>query len=113
QQPNVIFIMADDMGYGDPQCYNQDSKIPTPNMNRLAKEGMLFTDAHSASSVCTPSRYSVINGKYGWKSGLKKEVLWSGYDAPLIDNHEVTIADLFKRAGYQTAAIGKWHLGVH
>ncbi|MGJ7033297.1 sulfatase family protein [Niabella hirudinis] len=111
-QPNVIFIMADDMGYGDPQCYNPESKIPTPNMDQLAANGMMFTDAHSASSVCTPSRYSVINGRYAWKSRLKKEVLWSGYDEPLIDNHEVTIADLFKKAGYQTAAIGKWHLGI-
>ncbi|WP_018631158.1 sulfatase family protein [Niabella aurantiaca] len=111
-RPNVIFIMADDMGYGDPHCYNKESGIPTPNMDRLAAGGMRFTDAHSASSVCTPSRYSVINGKYAWKSRLKKEVLWSGYDEPLIGNHEVTIADLFKQAGYRTAAIGKWHIGI-
>ncbi|MGN6491624.1 MAG: sulfatase family protein [Agriterribacter sp.] len=113
KKPNVIFIMADDMGYGDPRCYNSQSKIPTPNMDRLAATGRMFMDAHSASSVCTPSRYSVINGKYAWKSRLKKEVLWSGYDTPLIDAHEFTIADLFKKAGYQTAAIGKWHLGIH
>ena len=112
-KPNVIFIMADDMGYGDPHCYNRESKIPTPNMDRLAAKGMLFTDAHSASSVCTPSRYSVINGRYAWKSRLKKEVLWSGYDEPLIDNHEITIADLFRKAGYHTAAIGKWHIGIN
>ncbi|MCS3556134.1 MULTISPECIES: arylsulfatase [unclassified Sphingobacterium] len=112
-KPNIIFIMADDMGYGDPQCYNEKSKIPTPNINKLAQGGMLFLDAHSASSVCTPSRYSVINGKYAWKSTLKKEVLWSGYDTPLINSDEVTIADICKKAGYQTAAIGKWHLGVN
>ncbi|GAB3651558.1 arylsulfatase [Echinicola sediminis] len=112
-KPNVIFIMADDMGYGDPQCYNADSKIPTPNMNRLAKEGMVFTDAHSASSVCTPSRYSFITGKYAWRSELKREVLWSTYNDPLIDKSEETIADMFHSQGYATAAVGKWHLGIN
>ena len=110
---NVVFIMADDMGYGDPQCYNPESKIPTPNMNRLAEEGLLFTDAHSASSVCTPSRYSVITGDYAWRSPMKKEVSWSGYSEPLIRPDEKTVADLFKEKGYRTAAIGKWHLGIN
>src|SRR5690606_15967398 len=91
-KPNVIFIMADDMGYGDPKCYNAESKIPTPNMDKLAQEGMLFTNAHSASSVCTPSRYSLITGKYAWRSDLKREVLWSTYNDPLIGKPEVTIA---------------------
>ncbi|MBD8488488.1 arylsulfatase [Echinicola sp. CAU 1574] len=112
-RPNVIFIMADDMGYGDPQCYNPDSKIPTPNMNRLAKEGMVFTDAHAASSVCTPSRYSFITGKYAWRSDLKREVLWSTFNDPLIDKSEVTIADMLKDQGYATAVVGKWHLGIN
>lgn len=112
-KPNIIFIMADDMGYGDPQCYNPDSKIPTPNMNRLAREGMLFRDAHAASSVCTPSRYSFITGKYAWRSRLKSEVLWSTYDEPLIPANEYTIADALRSAGYATAVIGKWHLGIN
>lgn len=112
-KPNIIFIMADDMGYGDPQCYNPESKIPTPNMNQLAKEGMLFTDAHAASSVCTPSRYSFITGKYAWRSRLKSEVLWSGYDTPLIHEDEITVADALKNDGYETAAVGKWHLGIN
>ena len=113
ERPNIIFILADDMGYGDPQCYNPESKIPTPNMNRLAGEGMLFTDAHAASSVCTPSRYSFITGKYAWRSRLKSEVLWSGYDDPLIDKNEVTVADALQSAGYATAVVGKWHLGIN
>lgn len=112
-KPNIIFIMADDMGYGDPECYNRESKIPTPNMNRLAREGMLFTDAHAASSVCTPSRYSFITGKYAWRSRLKSEVLWSTYDEPLIHANETTIADAFQSAGYATAVVGKWHLGIN
>lgn len=112
-KPNVIFIMADDMGYGDPECYNPNSKIPTPNMNRLASEGMMFTNAHSASSVCTPSRYSFITGKYAWKSDLKREVLWSTFNDPLIDKSEITIADMLKEQGYATAVVGKWHLGIN
>ncbi|MCH5597501.1 sulfatase-like hydrolase/transferase [Niabella ginsengisoli] len=112
-KPNVIFIMADDMGYGDVACYNSESKIPTPNMNQLAREGMMFTDAHAASSVCSPSRYSFITGKYAWRSDLKREVLWSTFDDPLIDKSEVTIADMFQSMQYKTAVIGKWHLGIH
>ncbi|HUH46501.1 MAG TPA: sulfatase-like hydrolase/transferase, partial [Arenibacter sp.] len=112
-KPNVIFIMADDMGYGDPKCYNAESKIPTPNMDKLAQEGMLFTNAHSASSVCTPSRYSLITGKYAWRSDLKREVLWSTYNDPLIGKSEVTIADMFKSMGYATGVVGKWHLGIN
>ncbi len=113
RKPNIIFIMADDMGYGDPQCYNKDSKIPTPNMNRLAKEGMLFTDAHAASSVCTPSRYGFITGKYPWRSDLKREVQWSTFNDPLIDKSETTVADMLHAQGYATAAVGKWHLGIN
>lgn len=112
-KPNIIFIMADDMGYGDPEVYNPDSKIPTPNMNELARKGMVFTDAHAASSVCTPSRYSFITGRYAWRSRLKSEVLWSGYDDPLIDKDEATVADILRSAGYATAVVGKWHLGIN
>ncbi len=113
ERPNIVFIFADDMGYGDPRCYNPESKIPTPNMDKLAQEGMRFTDAHAASSVCTPSRYSFITGKYAWRSRLKSEVLWSGYDDPLIDKNEVTVADALQAEGYATAVVGKWHLGIN
>ena len=73
--PNIVLILADDLGYGDPTCYNSYSKIPTPNINLLASEGMQFADAHSASAVCTPTRYSILTGRYSWRSRLKKGVL--------------------------------------
>ncbi|MBT7101415.1 sulfatase-like hydrolase/transferase, partial [Candidatus Poribacteria bacterium] len=110
-RPNIVFIMADDMGYGDVGCYNPDSKIPTPNMDRLAEEGVRFTDAHSPSAVCTPTRYGVLTGRYCWRSALKHSVLF-GYEPPLIEPERLTVAGLLKRAGYHTAAIGKWHLGL-
>lgn len=112
-KPNVIIIMADDMGYGDPKCYNPDSKIPTPNMDKLSKQGMLFTDAHTAASACTPSRYAMLTGRYCWRSRLKKKVSWSGYDDPLIHKDETTLADIFQKAGYETGVVGKWHLGMN
>lgn len=111
QRPNIVFIMADDMGYGDVGAFNPDSKIPTPNMDRLAAEGMAFTDAHSASSVCTPSRYSVLTGRYCWRTRLKHGVN-GGYSLPLIDPARTTVASLLKRHGYTTAAVGKWHVGL-
>lgn len=107
--PNIVFILADDMGYGDVGCYGA-TKIPTPNMDRLASEGVRFTDCHAASAVCTPSRYSVVTGRYCWRSSLKKWVL-GGFGAPLIEGNRMTVAGLLKRHGYRTAAIGKWHLG--
>ena len=73
--PNIVFIMADDMGYGDVSCLNKDSKIPTPNMDSLAKDGMIFTDAHSGSAVCTPTRYGVLTGRYSWRTRLKSGVV--------------------------------------
>ncbi len=109
--PNIIFIMADDMGYGDLGCYNKDSKIPTPNMDTLAAEGIRFTDAHSPSAVCTPTRYGVLTGRYCWRSRLKKGVL-GGYSPALIEGGRMTVASLLKRHGYATACIGKWHLGL-
>lgn len=112
-RPNIIIIMADDMGYGDPTCYNADSKIPTPNMDRLSREGVLFTDAHTPSSVCTPTRYGLLTGSYAWRSSLKKGVLWSGYDNPLITPEQPNLAKLFKEAGYTTGVVGKWHLGIN
>jgi len=111
EKPNVIFIMADDMGYGDVGCYNSKSKIPTPNMDRLAKQGMRFTDAHTPSAVCTPTRYGVLTGRYCWRSRTKSKVLW-GFDHPLIEPTRMTVASFLKDQGYATACSGKWHLGL-
>jgi len=109
--PNIVFIMADDMGYGDLGCYNPDSRIPTPNIDRLAREGVRFTDAHSPSAVCTPTRYGVLTGRYCWRSRLEHGVLFA-YEPPLIEPERETVASLLRGAGYHTAAIGKWHLGL-
>ena len=110
-QPNIVFIMADDMGYGDIQELNPESKIPTPHLNRLAREGMTFTDAHSPSSVCTPTRYGVMTGRYCWRSELKRGVL-NGYGAPLIETNRETVASALRKEGYTTGVVGKWHLGL-
>jgi len=110
KNPNIIFIMADDMGYGDVGCYGA-TKIPTPHIDQLAQQGMRFTDAHSSSAVCTPSRYSVLTGRYCWRTHLKKWVLW-GFEPPLIEPERLTVAGMLKENGYATAAIGKWHLGL-
>ncbi|MDB4459065.1 arylsulfatase [bacterium] len=110
-RPNIIFILADDMGFGDVQALNPKSKIPTPNLNRLAAEGMAFTDAHSPSAVCTPTRYGVVTGRYCWRSKLKSGVL-NGYGTPLIEKTRATVASHLKSGGYHTAVIGKWHLGL-
>ncbi|MEM7601059.1 MAG: arylsulfatase [Verrucomicrobiota bacterium] len=109
--PNVVVILVDDMGWGDPQCYQPESKIPTPNLDRLAAEGMRFTDAHTPSSVCTPTRYTLLTGRYCWRTWLEKGVL-DGFGPPLIGENEDTLATLLKRAGYRTACVGKWHLGM-
>ncbi len=109
--PNIVLILADDMGYGDPGAYNPDSRIPTPHIDRLAKEGMRFTDAHSPSAVCTPTRYGVLTGRYAWRTSLKSGVLW-GYSPNLIDTARVTVASLLKSEGYTTGGVGKWHLGL-
>lgn len=111
QKPNIIYILTDDLGYGDVSAYNYKSKIATPWIDALAKEGMLFTDAHSNSSVCTPTRYGILTGQYAWRTSLKNGVLWS-YDKPLITPNQLTVAQLLKNNGYQTACIGKWHLGL-
>ncbi len=109
-KPNIIFIMADDLGYGDLSCYGA-TKINTPNVDKISSEGMMFTDAHSPASVCTPTRYAVLTGRYAWRGRLKKEVLWDGYSRSLIEPDRVTIGHIMKAKGYHTAQIGKWHLG--
>ena len=110
ERPNIIFIFADDMGYGDVSALNENSKIQTANIDRIAKEGVVFTDAHSSSSVSTPSRYSVLTGRYNWRSTEKAGVL-GGYSKALIPLGRRTVASFLKERGYQTACIGKWHLG--
>ena len=109
--PNIVIILADDMGYGDPGAYNPDSKIPTPYMDQIANEGIRFMDAHSPSGVCTPTRYGLLTGRYSWRTRLKKGVT-RGYSANLIDTTRTTLASLLKQEGYHTAIIGKWHLGI-
>jgi arylsulfatase A-like enzyme len=112
ENPNIILILADDMGYGDATCYNPESLIPTPNLDKLAADGIRFTDAHSPSSVCTPTRYGVLTGRYAWRSRLKRGV-FGGFNKPLIEPGRVTVASFLKENGYATACIGKWHLGWH
>ncbi len=109
--PSVIVILADDLGIGDPGCYNPDSHIKTPNIDRLASQGMRFTDAHSPSSVCTPTRYGLLTGRYAWRTRLQKGVLF-GLSAPLIAPDRPTVATLLRDKGYRTACFGKWHLGL-
>lgn len=111
ERPNIVYILADDLGYGDVRCLNADGRIPTPNIDRLAREGMVFTDAHSSSAVCTPSRYSILTGRYCWRTRLQTGVL-DGTSPALIDPERLTVADLLRKNGYQTACIGKWHLGM-
>ncbi len=108
--PNVVVILADDLGYGDIERYNPESKIPTRNLNRLADEGMRFTDAHSPSSVCSPTRYGLLTGRYAWRTSLQRGVL-SASSPSLIDTARLTLTRLFKDHGYATGAVGKWHLG--
>ena len=109
--PNVVLIVADDFGYGSVGAYGASPDLlRTPNMDRLAKEGVRFTDANTSASICSPTRYSVLTGRYAWRSALRFGVL--AYDAPLlIEPGRLTVASLLKRHGYRTAAIGKWHLG--
>lgn len=112
QKPNLIYIITDDQGYGDVSIYNPErGKIPTPHIDRLAEEGMRFTDAHSSSSVCTPTRYNVLTGRYSWRTTLKEGVV-NGYSPALLDENRLTLASLLRENGYQTAMIGKWHLGM-
>jgi len=104
--PNILIILADDMGYGDPGCYNPKSKIATPNIDRLAHEGMRFTDAHAPGPLCHPSRYGLMTGRYPFRTDVSR---WP--QQPLIEKDQVTIASLLREQGYHTAMVGKWHLG--
>ena len=108
--PNIVVILADDMGYGDASCYSGGRQIATPHIDRLASQGMRFTDAHSPSAVCSPTRYGLLTGRYAWRTVLKELVLWA-FDPPLIEPDRLTLAGLLARQGYYTACIGKWHLG--
>ena len=110
--PHIVLIVADDMGYGDPGVYNADSRIPTPHIDGLAAEGMRFTDAHSPSGVCTPTRYGLLTGRYAWRLPALEAGVTQGYDPLIVDTARVTMASLLREAGYSTAAIGKWHLGL-
>lgn len=111
-KPNIVYILADDLGYGDVHCLNpQRGKIQTPHLDRLAEQGMTFTDAHSGSSVCTPTRYGVLTGRYAWRTRLQQGVLM-GLSKPLIAADRLTVGKLLQQHGYQTACLGKWHLGM-
>lgn len=109
--PNVVLILADDMGYGDVRALNPRSQIPTPHLDGLASAGVTLTDAHSPSAVCTPTRYGLLTGRYCWRTSLKRGVL-GGYSKPLLAADRSTIGSLMQRAGYVTGAVGKWHLGM-
>jgi arylsulfatase A-like enzyme len=110
-KPNIVVILADDLGYGDVQCNNpKRGKIPTPNMDRLAEQGMRFTDAHSSSGVCSPTRYSLLTGRYHWRTRLQQGIV-GVWGKPLIAEGRLTIAGLARKHEYHTACVGKWHLG--
>lgn len=109
--PNIVFILADDLGYGDLHCYNPATKASTPNTDRFASQGIRFTDAHSPSAVCTPTRYGLLTGRYCWRTRLKGGVL-DGYSPALIEPGRLTLPGLLKSSGYKTAGFGKWHLGL-
>ena len=110
KKPNIVYILADDLGYGDVSCLNENGKINTQNIDSIAKAGMIFTDAHSGSAVCTPTRYGVITGRYAWRTRLKSGVL-GGWSKPLMKPDRMTAASMLKANGYNTGCVGKWHLG--
>ena len=111
KSPNIVYILADDMGVGDVGAYNKDCKFPTPYLDQMALEGIKFTDTHTNSSVCTPTRYGILTGRYAWRTSLKRGVTHA-YTPHLIETGRMTVASYLKSKGYATAAIGKWHLGM-
>lgn len=110
-RPNIVFILADDLGWGDPGCNNPDSLVPMPNVNAIAENGVRFLNAHAASSVCSPSRYSFLTGRYAWRTWMQEGVLY-GYCRHLIEPDQPTVASMLRDAGYSTSMIGKWHVGL-
>ena len=107
-QPNILILYADDLGYGDLGCYKPDSKIPTPNLDALAATGLRFTDGHSSSGICTPSRYALLTGRHHWR---KFHGIVNAFGASAFDAERLTMPEMLREKGYTTAAIGKWHLG--
>ena len=110
-RPNIVYVLADDQGYGDVGCFNPNCKAPTPVLDLMAAEGMRFTDSHTSSAVCTPTRYGILTGRYNWRSRLKAGVL-TGESPALLEEGRATVASYLKKNGYSTACIGKWHLGL-
>lgn len=111
EMPNILFILADDLGYGDVGCYNPESKVPTPHLDRMASQGMLFTDAHSPSTVCTPTRYSILTGRMAFRTGMRG--VFTGAGGPcMIEEERLTLGGMLQQRGYETALFGKWHVGM-
>ena len=110
-KPNILLILADDLGYGDVACFNREAKVPTPNLDRLARKGMIFTDAHSPATVCTPTRYSVMTGRMAFRTGFRG--VFTGAGGPcLIEKDRLTLPGMLQKQGYRTACFGKWHIGL-
>jgi arylsulfatase A len=110
ETPNIVVLLADDLGFGDVGANNPESKIPTPNLDKLAADGMRFTNAHTPTAVCSPTRYALLTGRYAWRTRLKAGVLRET-DPPLLEADRMTLPGMLKQKGYETAAVGKWHLG--